>query len=83
MAGTGEPGTGEECGHWGQGANNNVVTTDELHLDTEINRAFNETLRSFQVPGDGPYYDLWVSIPISRLHCLLTMFKRPFCILSS
>ena len=56
MAGTGEPGTGVECGHWGQGANNNVVTTDELHLDTEINRAFNETLRSFQVPGDGPYY---------------------------
>ena len=52
-------------------ANNNVVTTDELHLDTEINRAFNVTSRSFQGAGEGPYY-LWVTVLIP---CLLIVFK--------
>ena len=68
MAGTGEPGTGVDTGTV---ANNNVVTTDELHLDTEINRAFNVTSRSFQGAGEGPYY-LWVTVLIS---CLLIVFK--------
>ena len=49
-------------------ANNNVVTTDELHLDTEINRAFNVTSRSFHSAGEGPYY-LWVTVLMST-YCI-------------
>ena len=40
-------------------------------------RAHNEPLRRFNNHGEGPYY---YSVPIS---CLLTVFRRPFSIVSS